>query len=43
MEKEIKVMKKILKDAVMGVVLLGGIIMAAATLIVTLYNLAGKC
>ena len=36
-------MKKILKDTVIGVVLLGGIIMAAATLIVTLYNLAGKC
>ena len=36
-------MKKILKDAVIGVVLLGGIIMAAATFIVTLYNLAGKC
>jgi hypothetical protein len=35
-------MKKILKDAVIGAVLLGGIIVAAATLIVTLYNLAGK-
>ena len=36
-------MKQVLKDTVIGVALLGGIIMAAATLIVTLYTLAGKC
>ena len=33
-------MKQVLKDTVIGVALLGGIIMAAATLIVTLYTLS---
>jgi hypothetical protein len=35
-------MKKILKDAVVGAVLLAGIVMMVASLIVTLYTLAGK-
>jgi hypothetical protein len=35
-------MKKILKDAVMGVVLLTSIIMIVVSLILTLYTLAGK-
>jgi hypothetical protein len=35
-------MKKILKDAVMGVVLLTSIIMMVVSLILTLYTLAGK-